>query len=232
MDLSEVLVASAGWTSAFPGAVVGALVMHGVHNPEESAALETRKRGLEADLRAQATRLGGEGVRAEPVVRPYVDYYRAHGKSYHVRAQWESVAVKGKPIPRRAALVEAMFMAELKNLILTAGHDLAALALPVRVDVTREEDRYVLMSGTERVLGAGDMMMVDGKGIVSSVLYGPDRRTRIGPDTRQVVFAAYAPAGVGENTVRDHFEDIRANVLLIAPEAETSLLATLQADVG
>jgi hypothetical protein len=31
----------------------------------------------------------------------------------------------GKPIPRRAALNEAMFKAELKNLIATAGHDLA-----------------------------------------------------------------------------------------------------------
>jgi hypothetical protein len=29
-----------------------------------------------------------------------------------------------------------MFMAELKNLILTAGHDLDAVTPPVRVDVT------------------------------------------------------------------------------------------------
>jgi hypothetical protein len=37
-----------------------------------------------------------------------------------------------------------MFMAELQNLILTAGHDLDAVAPPVRVDVTGDEDRYVL----------------------------------------------------------------------------------------
>jgi hypothetical protein len=47
-----------------------------------------------------------------------------------VKAQWESVAVKGKPIPSRAALVEAMFMAA--RLVLTAGHDLDALAGPLR----------------------------------------------------------------------------------------------------
>jgi DNA/RNA-binding domain of Phe-tRNA-synthetase-like protein len=229
MQQGDVIVATDAWKSAFPGAVAGVLVMTGVDNPELSPALEVHTRELEEALRARAAQLGANGVGSEPGVRAYVDYYRAHGKTYHVKAQWESVAVKGKPVPRRAALVEAMFMAELSNLVLTAGHDLAAVALPVRVDVTREDDGYVLMNGSERALTAGDMMMVDGSGIISSVLYGPDRRTRITPETEEVLFAVYAPAGVGENAVRDHLEDIRANVLLLAPEAETGLLATLPA---
>ena len=229
MEPSEVLVATEAWRSAFPGAAVGALVMRRVHNPEQSPALEVPRRALEENLRERAARLGRKGLDAEPVVRAYVDYYRAHGKTYHVKAQWESVAVKGRAIPSRAALVEAMFMAELKNLILTAGHDLAAVAPPVRVDVTREDDAYVLMNGAEPVLGAGDMMMVDDDGIISSVLYGPDQRTRITQQTREVLFAVYAPAGVGENAVRDHLQDIRGNVLLVAPDAETELVATLSA---
>src|SRR4029453_18871668 len=99
--------------------------MRGARNPETSDELEQGKRDLERRLREQLPR-------SEHVLHAYVDYYRAHGKTYHVKAQWESVAVKGKPIPRRAALVEAMFMAELKNLVLTAGHDLAAVRLPIR----------------------------------------------------------------------------------------------------
>jgi DNA/RNA-binding domain of Phe-tRNA-synthetase-like protein len=230
MQKGGVLVAADAWKSTFPGAVVGALVMIGVRNPERSAALETHKRQLEEGLRARGARLGRDGVDSDPALRAYVDYYRAHGKTYHLKAQWESIAVKGRSIPSRAALVEAMFMAELKNLILTAGHDLAAATLPVRVAVTREDDGYVLMNGTERFLGPGDMMMVDGESIISSVLYGPDRRTRIRPETREVLFAVYAPAGVGVKAVRDHLEDLRSNVLLVAPEAETRMLATLPAD--
>jgi DNA/RNA-binding domain of Phe-tRNA-synthetase-like protein len=229
MQPDSVLVATDTWNSTFPAAVAGALVMSRIRNPAESAELESRKRQLEADLRAQAVRLGRDGIGSELQVRSYLDYYRARGKTYQVKAQWESVALKGKPIPRRAALVEAMYMAELKNLILTAGHDFATLALPVRVDVTHEDDRYVLMNGSERVLKAGDMMMEDGKGIISSVLHGPDRRTRITRQTREVLFAVYAPGGVGESAVRSHLEDIRATVLLMAPEAETALIATLQA---
>ena len=230
MEQDSVLVAANAWKSAFPGASVGALVMSGVDNPERSEPLDTRKRELEESLRADAARVGPEGLAGQPRFRAYLDYYRTHGKTYHVKAQWESVAVKGKPIPSRAALVEAMFMAELKNLLLTAGHDLTAVALAVRVDVTRERDRYVAINGTERVPAAGDMMMVDGEGIISSVLQGPDRRTRITPETREVLFAVYAPAGVGESAVRSHLEDIAANVLLVAPQAEIGLLATLAAE--
>jgi DNA/RNA-binding domain of Phe-tRNA-synthetase-like protein len=217
----DVMTATDTWRAAFPGAVAGALAMHDVMNPERSEALEARKRALEDELRS--------GPAPEATLRAYADHYRAHGKTYHLKAQWESVARKGKPIPSRAALVEAMFMAELENLLLTAGHDLEAIAAPVAVDVTRDGDRYVLMSGAERDLGPGDMKMADREGIVSSVLHGPDRRTRIGAGTRSVLFAVYAPAGVAEADVRGHLESIRANVLLLAPEAETELLTTIAA---
>jgi DNA/RNA-binding domain of Phe-tRNA-synthetase-like protein len=221
---SSHLVATDAWRSAFPGAVVGALTMSGVANPERSPALEDAKRRLEQQLRD-----GGPDADAEAVLRAYLDYYRARGKTYHVKAQLESVARKGKPIPSRAALVEAMFMAELASLVLTAGHDLDALATPLRVDVTADGDRYVLLGGAEAVLDGGDMKMADGDGIVSSVLRGPDRRTRITPETRSVLFAAYAPAGVGEPAVQAHLEQIRANVALLAPDAETVELVTLTA---
>ena len=229
MQQDNVLVATDAWKAAFPGAAVGVLAMSGVHNPERSEPLEARKRELEESLRADAARIGPEGLTAQARFRAYADYYKTHGKTYHVKAQWESVAVKGKAIPSRAALVEAMYMAELKNLMLTAGHDLGAVGLPVRVDMTRDGDRYVAINGAERVLAAGDMMMVDGEGIISSVLQGPDRRTRITPGTREVLFAVYAPAGVGESAVRSHLEDIAANVQLVAPQAETGLPAMLAA---
>ena len=181
MEPRAQLLATDAWRAAYPGAVVGALIMREVRNPETSAALEAEKRRLEEQLRGAASGSENVGPGSGTVLRAYLDYYRARGKTYHVKAQWESVALKGKPIPSRAALVEAMFMAELENLILTAGHDLDAIASPVSVDVTADDDRYVLLSGTEALLERGDMMMADREGIVSSVLRGPDQRTRITP---------------------------------------------------
>jgi DNA/RNA-binding domain of Phe-tRNA-synthetase-like protein len=227
--LADMFIATDAWRNAFPGAVAAALVMSRVRNPEVSAELDRRKRDVENRLREQVARSGSRSPEAEPVLRAYVDYFRKHGKTYHVKGQRESVATKGKPIPSRAALVEAMFIAELESLVLTAGHDVSALVPPVRVGITRDDDRYELMSGCERELKAGDMMMADGEGIISSVLSGPDRRSRITPETEDVLFAVYAPAGVGEQAVRDHLELIRANVMLLSPDAGTELIVTLPA---
>ena len=222
MTEEPVLVATQAWRDEFPGAIVGALAMSAVHNPELSPELEAAKRRLEEELRA------GASDDVEPVLQAYADYYRRRGATYHVRAQRESVVTKGRPIPSRAALVEAMFMAELRNAILTAGHDRDRLELPVRADVSSDGDSYVLLGGAETMLADGDMLMADGAGIVSSILRGPDRRTRIVPETRNVLFAIYAPAGIGEARVRRHLEDIRANVELIAPDARTESTIVLR----
>jgi DNA/RNA-binding domain of Phe-tRNA-synthetase-like protein len=216
----EFLVATEAWTETFPGAVVGALVMRGVSNPQHSATLDAAKEALEDELR------GGLQV-DERVLAAYVDYYRVRSKTYHVKAQRASVALQGKPIPRRAALVEAMFMAEIRNLVLTAGHDLASLTLPVRADVSVAGDRYQLLGGGEAVLDDRDMLMADRIGIISSILRGPDERTRITDVTRSVLFAVYAPPGIGRDVVLSHLTDVRANVELLAPTATAEVLITL-----
>lgn len=63
----------------------------------------------------------------------YAAYYKKFKKSYHVLAQLESVIFNGRWLPNTAALVAAMCMAELKNMLLIAGHDLDKITLPVHV---------------------------------------------------------------------------------------------------
>jgi DNA/RNA-binding domain of Phe-tRNA-synthetase-like protein len=99
----------------------------------------------------------------------------------------------------------------------------------VTLGVATGAERYTMLNGREQTLKAGDMLMADGEGIISSVLYGPDQRTRITPGTRDVLFAVYAPAGIGEAAVRQHLTDIQESVLLIAPDARTELLAVYPA---
>jgi DNA/RNA-binding domain of Phe-tRNA-synthetase-like protein len=204
--------------------------MRNVSNPERHEALDVRKDALEVDLRARFAGVDRTVLTALPTIEAYSRYYGQFRKTYHVLLQLESVALKGRPIPRVAALVEAMFMAELKNQLLTAGHDLAALQGSVTVGVATGDERYILMNGKEQILAAGDMFMADAAGAISSIVYGPDGRSRITPATRDVLFAVYAPAGISPVTVQGHLQDIRDNVLLIAPDAEVELLQVYSAD--
>jgi DNA/RNA-binding domain of Phe-tRNA-synthetase-like protein len=215
---------SDAWRSTFAEAYAGVLVMRGVANPAQHAALEQRKAALEEQLRSQYSGQDRAAVANHPILQAYTAYYRRFKKTYHVQLQLESIAFKGKSIPSVAALVEAMFIAEVKNMLLTAGHDLDAVQLPITLDVSKGDERYTLLRGQKQVLKAGDMMMVDGAGVISSILYGPDQRTQIRASTQNVVFAVYAPPGIDQQAVRRHLQDIQQNVTLVASEARVAML--------
>jgi len=139
------------------------------------------------------------------------------------------VALKDKPLPRVAALVEAMFMAELQSQLLTAGHDLDTLQLPVSVEVSGGGERYILRSGQEQVLKPNDMYIRDRKGILSDIIYGPDQRTQIKAETQRVLFTVYAPCGISRESLLKHLQTIQEYVTLITPKAETAALEIVAA---
>jgi len=115
-------------------------------------------------------------------------------------------------------------MAEMQDLLLTAGHDLDKLQLPLTLDVASGTEAYTLLRGEEQTLKPGDMLIRDQSGVISSIIYGPDQRTQITPDTRNVIFTVYAPPGIGEAGVIDHLEHIKENVFVFAPQAQVELL--------
>jgi len=210
---------TASWKTTYPDAHAGILVMHDVENPTSCPELERRKQDLEDELRARFSGQDRKALEAIPTIQAYNSYYKQFKKSYHVQAQLESIAFKGRAIPSAGALVTAMFMAEVKNLLLTAGHDLDSLRLPVRVGVAAGNESYTLLRGQEQVLKAGDMMMADRGGVISSIVYGPDQRTQIRADTHNVLFAVYAPAGIAVEAVQAHLQETRDYVRMVAPAA-------------
>ncbi len=220
---------SEAWKNMYPGAAVGILAMAGVANPQQIPALDKRKAELENELREQYQDFDRPTMRSLPTLDAYSNYYRRFKKTYHVQLQLESVVFKEKSIPQVAALVEAMFMAELKNLILTAGHDLAKLRMPVGIHVANGSERFIRLDNQEQQLKEGDMFIADAEGILSSVIYGPDRRTQITANTRHALFTAYAPPGIAISTVISHLHDIKANVNLIAPDAQVEMLQVFSA---
>jgi DNA/RNA-binding domain of Phe-tRNA-synthetase-like protein len=117
-----------------------------------------------------------------------------------------------------------MFMAELKNLLLTAGHDLEAIDLPIKLDISNGGEKYTLLNGQEKELLPEDMMISDSRGVISSIIYGPDQRTRIKPNTQKVLFVVYAPPGIEKSKTFQHLQDIQNYVRIIAPESEVELL--------
>ncbi len=224
-----VLRPSKAWKAAYPTSHAGLLVMRDVANPAHHPALEQRKVALEAELRQRYAGQDRAALLRHPILQAYAEYYRRFKKTYHVQLQLESILFKGKSIPSVAALVEAMFMAEVSGLLLTAGHDLDVLRLPLTLDAATGDETYTLLRGEEQSLKPTDMFIRDAEGVISDVIYGPDQRTQITAGTRSVVFTIYAPAGVQPEDVRAQLEQMRDNVLVITPQAQVETLEVIGA---
>lgn len=221
---------SEAWKKAYPNAHAGVLVMREAANPAHHTVLEQHKADLEEQLRARFAGQDRAALLRNPALHAYDAYYKQFKKTYHVQLQLESILLKGKSIPTVAALVEAMFMAEMDGLLLTAGHDLDAVRLPLTIDTGDGVESYTLLRGEPQVTKAGDMLIRDMEGIISSIVYGPDQRTQIAPGTRDAVFTIYAPAGIARHEVKRQLEQIRDNILTIAPLAMVEMMDVFGAD--
>ena len=204
------------------GCRIGLLAITGVSNEKSSEALEKAKSLLEEDLRGKYAQIERQELRSINPMSVYVSYYKKFGYTYHVLQQVESVA-KGKKSMSVSGLVDSMFMAEMKNMILTAGHDLAKISGAVSLKVATGQESYVCMNGRETKTIQGDIMITDDESVLSSILRGPDGRTSIDEETEQVLYTIYAPTGIDEKEIISHMDDIESYVRLFSPGSNLEL---------
>lgn len=219
--MTEILTVSPGWTEAHPGATYGLIAFRGVQNPPSHDGINAVAAELETSVRERFSADDRDALRATPPLPAYTAYYKRWGQRYHVGMQLESVALKGKPIPRVAALVEAMFVSELGNLLLTGGHDLDQLTLPVMLDAGTGQE-FTAPNGKTQMVKDGDMFTADAEGrVLSAVITGPSDFARISPETTSALFYAYGPPGISADDMSAHLDAIERNVRLISPDAVT-----------
>ena len=203
---------------------VGVLLIGGAPASDHPDPLAKTRLALEESLRATYAPLSRAERKALQPMAAYVAYYKSFGYSYHVLAQFESV-VGGKSIPAAHPLVQAMFMAELKNMLLTAGHDFDRLQLPLHLLRADGTERYATLGGRESVTVSGDLLIADEAGVISSILRGPDARTAISADTKRALYTVYAPRGIDRECLAQHLSDMESYARLAgATQSESFIL--------
>ena len=203
-ELSETL------KSVYPEIKVAILEVKNVTNKKFDQKLEEKKKELENFIRKHY-----KDAKNLDVIKSYNNFFKKYGKKYPIQFQIESI-VKGKTLPSVSTVVEAMFIAELKNMFLTAGHDLDLIKGSLETKLSDGTESYIKINKSEQKLKAGDIITEDSVGIISSVLYGPDYRTRITMNTKNCMFFSYFPFGEDDENIRMHFNDIIENLRLFS----------------
>lgn len=201
---------------------MGILIIENISNTPSDAFIKA-KQELENSLREKYANTQRSELKNLRPMETYINYYKKRGYTYHVLGQLESV-IKGKPIPSVLPCVEAMFMAELKNMMLTAGHDLNKVVFPVKLETCTGNESFVTMSEKEVITVAEDYMITDNTDILSTILRGPDRRTAITKDTDKVIYTVYVLPEIDDSIAIEHLKDIETYVKLFSEKAITSLM--------
>ncbi len=207
----------ASFDGASSGFVCGFLRVSGCTGAADRPVLDRLRATIGEDVRERWGGKGKSAFREDPVLEAYRRFYGRFGNSYFVQLQLETAAKGEKPIPLDIPLVSVMFLGELRHRILTATHDASSLRLPVSVGVANGTQTIRRMGGAERTLKPGDLFMADGDGVISSVLAGPDERTRVTERTTDAVYATYVPPGIGEHALAAYLGDLEGMIRSIYP---------------
>jgi DNA/RNA-binding domain of Phe-tRNA-synthetase-like protein len=226
-DNKDIFIINPEVAGAYPGFKIGIVALKNIEQSPSPKQLQDMKAEAEDKIRAEYAGFSREQVNTIPTIAAYNKYYKLFDKTYHVRAQVESI-IKGKNLPDISGLFDAMFLAEVKNMILTAGHDLDSLELPIHLSVAAEEENYEGMKGVTRNTYKNDLYMRDGQGIISAIISGPDDRSKITPATTNALFACYAPAEISAIQMTTHLKDMADSIALFSPNLETAMLETFE----
>lgn len=215
---------SANWLEEYNQHRVGILALGNLKNPLSHPALEEAADKTAARLREMYRGFDRQSLRQLPEFAAYHAFYRRFRKSYHVLLQLESVVFSDKPIRSSSALVTAMFLSELETGLLTAVHDQDFLNQPLRADTAEGNESFLQFSGQRKTLKLGDLYIADQDGIVSSLIYGPDSRTRIRSDTTRALFTTYGMPGISRETIESQLLCLENLVRLYSPDLSRKAL--------
>jgi DNA/RNA-binding domain of Phe-tRNA-synthetase-like protein len=205
---------SDGAKALYPDAKFGLLVIKGFKSDAGVDFAPFKEREIAA-IRAQHANYGRQDYLLSEPACHYVRFYKRFKKTYHVMLQLESILLKGKSIPDTPPLVQAMFLSEMKHSLLTAGHDLDRMQPPLAFGVAAGGERFTGLAEQQIELYAGDIYMRDAGGVVVSVIYGQDNRTRITQETRNVLFVTYGVEGMTPSQIRAGLDDLLAYIKVL-----------------
>jgi DNA/RNA-binding domain of Phe-tRNA-synthetase-like protein len=190
----------------YPVSIFGNLIIRNVPNRKRNETLEERKRNLESEIKENYAE-----VDKDTMIHYYNTYFQMWKKTYPIAYQINTVK-SGRKFPLVSVLVDCMFIAELKNRILTSGHDLDEIKGDLTFDISQGGEQYLKLNGQKQKLKKNDVVLKDNEGILASILYGPARRTSISLKTKNTLFFAWCPYTMDEEIIRSHLNEIFLNL--------------------
>lgn len=214
----------------YPGLKMGFLMMHGVSPSYAYENYQAAEADVIAGIKQRYGQLDRKELKSLYPIHVYVSYYKKFGYNYPVLAQLESILQGKKSLHTESHLLRTMFLSELNSVLLTAGHDLKQIQLPLELKAAIGTETYLSISGKEVAAIRGDVLLCDGNGTISSILRGPDYKSRITESTTDVLFSIYAPAGIDADSINIQLNQLEELIKAYSPTSKVEMKRVFSAE--
>jgi hypothetical protein len=134
-------------------------------------------------------------------------YFADQGLRSPLSGQIEMVRSKG--LPSGSVLVQALLLSEISTGLLMGAQDASAVKGALVCDRARSGESFRGMR-REVQCRPDEIVLRDDEGIIASLLQGPDHRTRLTPETKDVVFFVFSVPGIVAADIQEGTEAVRS----------------------
>ncbi len=187
---------STAYQTAYPGVGFGLTLISGCRNHENPEGFGQHKRKLLRKMRKRQTL-----AEITHRIDTYAEFFQRFGFDCPLTHHLKRTINSG--FPRYDLIVDAHFMAEMCAGILVAVTDYDCFDGSLTLDVAAEGEVCAGMGGREFICKVDEIVLRDESEIVCVLCQGADEKTRVRPETTQVLFYAYAVPGIDSQHLRD-----------------------------
>ena len=177
------------YLSAYPDVGFGFALITGCREADNPAGFDQYKRKMLRKMRKRETLAQITGR-----IETYAAFFQQFGFECPLTKHLKRTINSG--FPRYSLFVDAHFMAEMCAGILVAVSDYDRFDGNLILDAAAEKEICAGMGGRDFVTKSREIVLRDEKEIVCVLCQGADEKTRVGEDTENVLFYAYAVPGI------------------------------------
>jgi DNA/RNA-binding domain of Phe-tRNA-synthetase-like protein len=174
--------------------VLGVITVRGVDPAALEAALTSAQRSVSlSDPEPSVIRR----------IQAFESFFTQNGFRSPLADQLKHIQEKG--LPGGSPLVKALLLSEMSSGLLMGEQDAAAIRGPLVCDLAEEGETFRGMRA-EVLCRKGEIVLRDSEGIIATLFQGPDHRTRLNKDTKDVAFFIFSVPGISDGDVKEGME--------------------------
>jgi DNA/RNA-binding domain of Phe-tRNA-synthetase-like protein len=194
--MGDLFSMSPKYRELYPGVGFGLTLITGCRDASHPAGFDLYKRKLLRKMRKRETL-----AQITERIETYAQFFQGFGFDCPLPKHLKRTVNSG--FPRYSLYVDAHFMAEMCAGILVAVTDFKQFNGNLTLDVAAEGENCAGMGGRDFITKQGEIVLRDEKEIVCVLCQGADEKTRVGAQTEDVLFYAYAVPGIGGQHLED-----------------------------